>query len=160
MSFPNFLSCLSPFFVSLSTQSTRLCCHSLCSRLSHSLLSICKSLYLFLSFCTTDEQRQGSTSAAWSSPWSNALCRTLFPAVLRPGVSVVLQADDCTTAVIASISVQLPYEAMQHFNEENLPQLPSPHVSHDYTFDVHFLVFPLLILFWFVFGERDPYTEN
>lgn len=53
----------------------------------------------------------------------------------------------CTTVVITSVSVQLQSEAMQHFDEGNLPQLRSLRVSHDYVFDVRFLVFPLLILF-------------
>lgn len=77
---------------------------------------------------TTDEQCQGSTRL---SLWFSVLCRTLFPAVLRPGVSVVLQAGDCTAVVITSVSVQLQSEGMQHFNEGNLPRLRSPRVSHD-----------------------------
>lgn len=91
---------------------------------------------------------------------ANVPGRRHSPAAPRPGDSAFLQAVDCATAAIIGVSLQLQSEAMQHFNEQNLPLLLSPRLSHVYVFDVHFHVVPLLILFWFVFGERDPYKEK
>lgn len=103
MSFPNFLSCPSSLSVSSSTQLTRMCCHSLCSRLSHSLLSICKSV---VSTCFYHFAQQMSNARG-----QPVLCGPVPDLTLSAGHSSLLFSDQGSQSFCRLMTARLQLSA-------------------------------------------------